>query len=301
MMIAMLFQILLQVVVPAALVVVLWTDRPASRGQWLLKLLALAAVLLFLVLTARWDFTSYYLRLAWPLLLIAAAARGFWRSSAPAAGSRSSSSAVSAVLGLGFLALSVLALRGHVAPGPALELSHPLRAGTYYVGGGGNARLINNHQVHEPQKFALDIVRLNAFGNRASGLLPDALERYAIFGDTVYSPCTGTVVLAVDGLADQRPPQRDRRNLAGNHVVLACSGAKVVLAHLKQGSVAVATGAGVREGDVLGQVGNSGNSSQPHLHLHAERGGGPDAILTGHGVPIRLNGRFLVRNSIFRE
>jgi murein DD-endopeptidase MepM/ murein hydrolase activator NlpD len=64
---------------------------------------------------------------------------------------------------------------------------------------------------------------------------------------------------------------------------------------------AVATGARVREGDVLGQVGNSGNSSQPHPHLHAERGGVPDAILTGQGASVRRNGRFLVRNGIFRE
>jgi murein DD-endopeptidase MepM/ murein hydrolase activator NlpD len=52
----------------------------------------------------------------------------------------------------------------------------------------------------------------------------------------------------------------------------------------------------VKQGDPLGQVGNSGNSSQPHLHLHAERGGEPGEILVGEAVPITLGGRFLVRN-----
>ena len=52
-------------------------------------------------------------------------------------------------------------------------------------------------------------------------------------------------------------------------------------------------------GDVLGQVGNSGNTSQPHLHLHAERGGEPGRSLMAKGVPVKLGGRFLVRNSLF--
>ncbi len=55
----------------------------------------------------------------------------------------------------------------------------------------------------------------------------------------------------------------------------------------------------VREGDVLGRVGNSGDTSQPHLHLHAERGGEPGEILNGEGVPMEIAGRFLVRNSLF--
>jgi murein DD-endopeptidase MepM/ murein hydrolase activator NlpD len=88
-------------------------------------------------------------------------------------------------------------------------------------------------------------------------------------------------------------------HLAGNHVVLACAGASVVLTHLQQGSVRVPAGAVVQVGDPLARVGNSGNTSQPHLHLHAERGGAAGEILTGRGVPIELDGRFLVRNSLF--
>ncbi len=103
----------------------------------------------------------------------------------------------------------------------------------------------------------------------------------------------------MDGLPDLVPPEKDTDNLAGNHVVLACEGVEVILAHLKQGSVAVTSGMRVNEGDVLGQVGNSGDTSQPHLHLHAERGGEPGEILNGEGVPIELGGRFLVRNSLF--
>jgi hypothetical protein len=292
-------QLVLQIILPAVLLAGLWRERSGHRLQWLLHVLAVGAALLFVVVTARWDVTSYYLRIAWPLLLVLAAYRTWPRGAPGAQPGDGSRMAVSAILATTFLALSAVALRGYVAPGPALQLAAPLRDGIYYVGGGGNARLINNHQVHEPQRFALDIVRLNAFGNRAYGWAPASPERYAIFGDTVYSPCAGTVLRAVDGLPDLRPPDRDRTHLAGNHVVLACAGASVVLAHLQQGSVRVSAGAVVQVGDKLARVGNSGNTSQPHLHLHAERGGVAGEILTGRGVPIELDGRFLVRNSLF--
>jgi murein DD-endopeptidase MepM/ murein hydrolase activator NlpD len=107
------------------------------------------------------------------------------------------------------------------------------------------------------------------------------------------------VLVAVDGLADLAPPRRDAENLAGNHVVLDCLGAKVVLAHLGEGSVSVSPGQLVSTQTRLGQVGNSGNTSEPHLHLHVERGGAPNAILDGKGVPFTLDGRYLVRGSVF--
>lgn len=294
----MIVQILLQLVLPVFLLAGLWTDRSGDRMQWLLKVLAAGAVLLFVFLTARWDFTSYYLRFAWPLLLVLAAVRSFLRIVPGTQARGASAPAVNAALFLGFMALNAIALRGHVAPGQALQLAFPLAGGTYYVGGGGNARLINNHRAHRPQRFGLDIVRLTVHGNRARALVPGRLEDHAIYGDTVHSPCAGRVLRAVDGLPDLLPPERDTVNLAGNHVVLECAGVKVVLAHLRQGSIAVAPGADVQVGAVLAQVGNSGNTSQPHLHMHAERGGDPDGILTGEGVPIELDGRFLVRNSI---
>ncbi len=298
----MILQLGLQILLPAYLLVRLWRGKLKSRPEWMLNILAVSAVFLFLFLTARWDFTSYYLRFVPAILLVPAAYRSYRRAGGSPGERRTVRPSVvitSAALFLVFAYLCVNVLMGYFAPEGAIELAYPLRDATYYVGGGGNSRLINNHQAHEPQKFALDIVRLNAFGNRAAGLSPAELDQYAIFEDTVYSPCPGTVIRAVDGLPDLRPPERDNENLAGNHVVLAYNGVEVILAHLRQGSVAVTAGMSVNEGDVLGRVGNSGNTSQPHLHLHAERGGEPEKILNGEGVPIKLGGRFLVRNSLF--
>jgi hypothetical protein len=145
----------------------------------------------------------------------------------------------------------------------------------------------------------VDIVRLNGLGNPATIGSPSDLASYAVFGMPVYSPCSGSVVTAVDGHADQIPPNIDRANIAGNHVVVLCHDVEVVLAHMMEGSLLVVEGVEVAEGQELGAVGNSGNTSQPHLHIHAERGGASGRILDGVGVPMTFEGRFLTRNSLF--
>ena len=108
-----------------------------------------------------------------------------------------------------------------------------------------------------------------------------------------------TIVAATDGLQDLVPPEEDRQNLAGNHVIVGCQGAEVVLAHLLEGSVSVRPGDRVTPDTLLGRVGNSGNTTEPHLHLHAKRGGTSGDALSGTAVPFTLNGRWLVRGSVF--
>jgi murein DD-endopeptidase MepM/ murein hydrolase activator NlpD len=103
------------------------------------------------------------------------------------------------------------------------------------------------------------------------------------------------VIAAVDGLPDMNVPEYDRANTAGNHVMLDCNGVHVVLAHLKRGTVGVTAGEQIATGDVIGAVGNSGGTSEPHLHIHAQRPGPPGAPMGGDPLPIRLHGRFLVR------
>jgi len=66
-------------------------------------------------------------------------------------------------------------------------------------------------------------------------------------------------------------------------VLAVGAGRYVVLAHLRRGSVRVHSGQRVRAGQLLGRVGNSGNSSEPHLHVHAQDT--PD-LSAGTGLPI---------------
>ena len=87
----------------------------------------------------------------------------------------------------------------------------------------------------------------------------------------------------------------DRANLAGNHVALECGEVHVVMAHLKTGSVQVGQGDEVVVGQPLAEIGNSGGTGEPHLHLHVQRPGPPGLPLGGDPVPARIGGRFLVR------
>lgn len=98
-----------------------------------------------------------------------------------------------------------------------------------------------------------------------------ALTDYYAFGLPVLAPAAGEVVMVRDGVVDNAPGEVNTRENWGNYVLIRIvGGAYVLVAHLKQNSVAVALGAWVNPGDTLGACGNSGRSPQPHLHLHVQ-------------------------------
>lgn len=118
----------------------------------------------------------------------------------------------------------------------------------------------------------------------------------------VYSPCDGEVVEAHDGWPDImelnslrdsynlvfHPPRinpDDMRSVAGNHVIIRSERFSVLLAHLRNGSVKVAEGRHLKTGDLIGEVGNSGNTTGPHLHFQLMRGDDP---FTAKGLPCRF-------------
>jgi hypothetical protein len=115
------------------------------------------------------------------------------------------------------------------------------------------------------------------------------------WGRPVHCPVDGKVVAAVDGVADskrfsivrslvavfakgmvQRPDPGNLADFAGNHLVIASPHGHVLLAHLRSGSLKVGTGDAVAQGEIVGEVGNSGNSAFPHLHFQLNAG--PDLL-----------------------
>jgi hypothetical protein len=198
-----------------------------------------------------------------------------------------------ALIGMFFGVVAIGVLRAHRVPMGAIDVGFPLTRGTYIVAQGGSEPAANYHAQHPTQRYAVDLQKLNAAGMRARGLYPDDARAYAIFGESVVSPCDGTVVAAVDAFPDAARISIDEKNIFGNHVTLRCGDVDITLAHFQRGSVAVRIGAQVTRGTSLGRVGNSGNSTEPHLHVHAER--------NGAGVPLRFDGRWLVRNTIIRK
>lgn len=142
---------------------------------------------------------------------------------------------------------------------------------------------------------------LSTWGLRARGLLPEDLAAYEVYGKRVVAPCRGEVLATRDGLADQTPPQMDDAHPAGNYVAVYCAHERVtvVLAHLENGSLRVGEGEEVDAGQAIARVGNSGNTSEPHLHVHAVRGRErryERLLWNGDGCPVLFDGRFFVRN-----
>ncbi|PEK59624.1 M23 family metallopeptidase [Bacillus wiedmannii] len=135
------------------------------------------------------------------------------------------------------------------------------------VGWGGDRLETNYHVIKPNERWAYDI------------LIPPAevksskLEDYGIYGAKVMAPASGTVVSINNDEKDVVPGSDNFESMAGNHIYLQLdeSGTFLILAHLKKGSIKVREGQHVNEGEVLAQVGNSGNSSEPHLHIHHQR------------------------------
>jgi hypothetical protein len=256
--------------------------KPAFSAEFVVA----AAILLVVLLVGRWDLVGYgvqYLFLA--VFLVGAYRNGGW---------------IAVVLSLSFIGC-LAALLWSPSRDREIELAFPLRAGAFYVAHGGSFRILNQHRPSLSQRYALDIVQLNSFGVRAAGIYPPALEAYRIFGATVYSPCVGVVTAARDDLPDQQVGESDKSNPEGNHLVIRLDDTDIdiLLAHLMRGSLRVQLGERITTGQPLARVGNSGNTSEPHLHIHAKRGG--ETPLSGRAVPMRFSGRWLVRNSLVRS
>lgn len=203
-----------------------------------------------------------------------------------------------ALLGASMVML-VLVTRLSGASEAPVALDFPLSNGTFYVVQGGASYLLNYHRVSASQKFALDITKLGPGARRAAGLLPGDPSAYFVYGSDVSAPCSGRVRYAVDGLADSSIPSEDVPDPAGNHVAIDCAAQRVtvVLAHLRKGSLRVHTGDGIEAGQVIACVGQSGHSSEPHLHIHAVRDG-DETGRRGFAVPVTFGGRFLIKNDV---
>jgi hypothetical protein len=301
-----------QCLLPLALLAWLWRGICRSRVEWLLRALAVSAYLALVAVAGIWLLAPRCFLHGYVLLGLAAAAASWRRSERlrprPAGRTQADLKTLSPlVLALFCLAMLFWALGGYTPPvGPSADLASPFKAGSFYVVNGGYSILINPHMktlsreslsAFRAQSYALDIVRMDRSGRRAWGLWPRDPGRYLIFGEPVYAPCAGAVANAEDGLPDRQPPSADPWHPAGNHVLLNCAEADVLLAHLMHGSLAVRPGDWVYQGQLIGKVGNSGLSAEPHLHLHAQHRGSGGDFLAAEPMPLRVDGRILVRNS----
>lgn len=156
------------------------------------------------------------------------------------------------------------ASREKVSPAATVRLpaNIPLK-----VGWGGDSIEVNAHAFVPDQRWAYDFLA-EPYGKG------EALEDYGIYGAEVVAPAAGVVTSAHDGEPDAKPgvDSKNYETPLGNYVAIRLStGTFLIIAHLKPGSVLVKAGDKVEEGQKIAECGNSGNTSEPHIHIHHQR------------------------------
>ena len=180
----------------------------------------------------------------------------------------------------------------------AVAISSPLR-GDHWLAANGPSNTSGHRQALIPidghavisQRFAIDWVQLRDDGKTYQGDEKDN-KNYLAYGHEAYAVADGVVTETKDGIPENIPGANSRavpitlETIGGNHVIIDIGGGNYAFyAHLQPGSLRVKLGDHVRRGQVVGLVGNSGNSTEPHLHFHMENGSSP---LGAEGLPYSL-------------
>jgi hypothetical protein len=155
-----------------------------------------------------------------------------------------------------------------LAPLPPLQLPFD---GLWWVLWGGETVAENYHAASQQQRHASDIMIWNDGGTYHDD--PGNNENYWVWGQPVLAPADGTVATVVDGIEANVPGALPTKpaDIAGNHVVLQIGDAAYCyLAHMQAGTISATEGEHIAAGTQIGLAGNSGNSSQPHLHIHVQ-------------------------------
>jgi hypothetical protein len=148
-------------------------------------------------------------------------------------------------------------------------LSLPFK-GEWTVVWGGDTKEMNYHVESKAQKNAFDILITDTKGNsfKTNG---NTNEDYYAFGKELFAPCAGEIVLVVDGIKDNIVNEMNSFNVGGNTIILkTTNGEFLVFCHLKHKSIKVIEGQKVSQRQLIGLCGNSGHSSEPHLHFHIQ-------------------------------
>jgi hypothetical protein len=152
------------------------------------------------------------------------------------------------------------------------------------------AALPVNGRVWVAQRYAVDWEQMNADGRIYAGP-SEKLESYAIFGQPVLAVADASVASVTDGLPEQTPGKYPTNvSLAeadGNSVILDLGQKRFALyAHMQPGSIKVKAGDRVKRGQVIGLVGDTGNSLVPHLHFHVT---GDARSMSTNGLPYEID------------
>lgn len=309
--------VMLHLVVPLALILWTWIRSYSSITTWLVQMLILISYVSFVFLMGSWVYASFYLRYMIVILTIMATLGSFMHARGlPFFVSPQISGWVA--YGIGLIGSALLAyfmvgaVRAHFYDETPVNLGFPFKNGTYAVFEGGNGKasfLMNYHygaSIHKgartnlSMRYAVDITKVTRWGNDADGFLPMKNEMYAVFNEVVYSPCDGEVSEVEDKWPNETPWSGRAPYNVGNHILITSNDFGVLVGHLQKGSMLVKPGDRVTKGQPIAQAGNSGWTSQPHLHIQAMKKSA-GTFWGWDGLPVSFDGKNPVKNSLFFE
>lgn len=167
---------------------------------------------------------------------------------------------------------------------PSIKVRWPLNEKTIVGWGGDTVETNAPHAIWASERWAYDLLIEPADTDSKN------LVDYGIYGKEVVAPVSGTIVAAYDKENDIPPNTKEFLSMEGNHVYIKIDKTKtfLLLNHLKKDSILVKIGDHVNEGDIIGKIGNSGSTSEPHLHIHHQRQDPTKTIypLFAEGLPL---------------
>lgn len=166
---------------------------------------------------------------------------------------------------------------------PTASIRLPIDA-TAVVGWGGNSLETNGpHAVAPMECWAYDLL-IEPYSVKSQDL-----NDYGIYDIELIAPANGTIVAVYDKEDDISPDSEDNKTMMGNYIYMELeeTGTYLVMAHLRKGSILVQDGQYVTEGTPMARIGNSGSTSEPHLHIHHQRQNPAEAnMFFSEGLPL---------------
>ncbi|HFA49751.1 MAG TPA: DUF3887 domain-containing protein [Bacteroidetes bacterium] len=142
--------------------------------------------------------------------------------------------------------------------------------GDWYVFWGGTTLSQNYHVAQKHQQGAFDFL-INDKRGKSYKTDGRSNSDYYAFGKEIIAPCDGKIIRVLEGVKDNTVPGMNKIQAYGNCVMLETKNKEyIVFAHLKMNSIKVKKGQKIKQGDILGLCGNSGNSTEPHLHFSVQ-------------------------------
>lgn len=157
---------------------------------------------------------------------------------------------------------SALTYPTHEVSSESVVMEKPIEGGVYFGG-----KSYKSHAVWPSECYAYDILKKPHNDNS------DKLNDYGIYLEDIMAPVTGRVIGMKEDEEDIAPNVEEFKSFLGNYIYIEIeeTGTYLILAHLEKDSLQVEVGDKVESGQVIGKVGNSGTTSEPHLHIQHQK------------------------------